>query len=685
MDEIKEFDADDGTQFIKVSLYDTKFSSTVLKANADTTTACLIEAINNKIEIAVEDRKYFNLVLVVTGQSDYSDRSTRHCLRTLKTTENVLDIESQLRKRQTLRHRFHSCCSRWYFKDMRTSPLELGDACDLTGDCSSDEDEEISLNDLSCITSAASAAQSGYMLKRSSKDPHVWQQRYCVLTDKLWCVNDRLRVPTASCISINSSTKLHTKCSILDCPGAIIMQSNQGSHAFIVTSLNDQQNWISELSMKASYMSDNDVINMAEIIICDEVGTRCQRVERGLSPLLDTYAMKEYLNPHYRRNSEEKVHDCRKNGETKNGDMKNGDMKNGEVRNGDMKNGEMKNCGDTINGHHSSLHSSDTSHPLANHDYPPQHKRFGNHHNNHRRSIRHLQQNNSHIYEALSFINSINAYQDLFRHDLGVTAEMQWKAVLQIFHQNLSPLFANIGLQMDSSDILSEKNSEIFGTRTYKNLDSIDNYINGENQSYFNHISIDTIIRLHTEIFSNIIKCDRKINSTSSEKIPLDSKVFPKTPSAGGEDNSMRILFGEGLTSSALSISPVLLSSTGTSLWSWTSRALGLGENVIETDTEETETTKYDGIIGQNNEFSHRLKRGKSSDGVSPLKSVSTDEFSVSTADKSTGAFIHVTVSSSQDSKIASIIQTYYLKDRYVRPDSSIFHELSEKLNDAMS
>ena len=50
MDEIKEFDADDGTQFIKVSLYDTKFSSTVLKANADTTTACLIEAIINKIE-----------------------------------------------------------------------------------------------------------------------------------------------------------------------------------------------------------------------------------------------------------------------------------------------------------------------------------------------------------------------------------------------------------------------------------------------------------------------------------------------------------------------------------------------------------------------------------------------------------------------------------------------------------
>ena len=69
----------------------------------------------------------------------------------------------------------------------------------------------------------------------------------------------------------------------------------------------------------------------------------------------------------------------------------------------------------------------------------------------------------------------------------------------------------------------------------------------------------------------------------------------------------------------------------------------------------------------------------------SVLKSVSTDEFSVSTADKSTGAFIHVTVSSSQDNKIASIIQTYYLKDRYVRPDSSIFHELSEKLNDAMS
>lgn len=264
--EIRTSEKDDRVKFISISLYDTLSSCTILRVTADTNVDDLMTTILSKVEILPNDYKYYTLVLVISGISELPDRCNHHCVRTLLPNEIILNVESELTMKQTLKYSLIHCSIQWYFKDIRSDPLELGEVGDLIEGESSDEEEEeeISLNDLSYIMQAE---QTGYLLMRSSKDPNLWLQRFCILTDKLWCLNDGLKVPKASNILLNGSTILNSKDSTLDCKGAIVLKSNHGVRSFIAPSLLDQKSWIFELSLTAAIVTDNDVIGMAEVNI----------------------------------------------------------------------------------------------------------------------------------------------------------------------------------------------------------------------------------------------------------------------------------------------------------------------------------------------------------------------------------------------------------------------------------
>ena len=153
MDDEVSVEVDDSTNFINISLYDTRSSSTILKVAAYTIATDIIDTIFNKVQTPSEEQKYLSLVIVVTGSTESSVQK-RYCVRTLKPQEYILDIESQLKEKLFLKYQLNDCTSKWYFKDIRCSPLELDEDCDHVRGELLDDETEISLSDLACIKHA---------------------------------------------------------------------------------------------------------------------------------------------------------------------------------------------------------------------------------------------------------------------------------------------------------------------------------------------------------------------------------------------------------------------------------------------------------------------------------------------------------------------------------------------------
>lgn len=648
------------TEFINVSLYDTLCSSTILKVTSETVTSDLIETIFKKVEVSVDDQKYFKLVFVVTGLRNSVKRTRRHCIRTLRYDERVLTVESQMMEKQILKWKFKDTTSRWFFKDTRSAPLELGEACDLTEDESSDDDTEISLNDFSCIQQAD---RSGYMLKRSSKDPNIWLLRYCVLTDKLWCVNDRLRCPRASCIGLNTNIKLQSRAPSLDCPGALILHSSHGLHSFIAPSLSEQQSWLHEIAQKTALMADNDVIGMAEMIICDEANSRSHRMQTGMTPYLNSSTLRKSLiacsDVQIGRGSlsafDESVEKRRDQTQS------------------------SRNCG--IISCKQQYENSNGSPRRSVHKAP---LRFP------RTYVRELQRGDPAAYDILSFVHSVNLYKELFRHDLAISAEAQWRAVLHILHVSLTSLFlrADLPLTSPSNAAVGIKNGHHDRDHDVSKTMHSASGSNGADSSClsdgpsnpWDEVSLTAVRKLHHTVFSNVTRCVRQFKNTSSSDALKGSangrskKVFPKTPSAGGEDNSLRIFFGEG------SASVTSISAGGTSLWNWTSRTFGLGDStVIEEDCDETsETVRYTGDTGHDTDYEdERVRSNSVSCASASLKCTSLDDIRIN--GRSRGADILVKCCTATPLE-GMIEEMYYLKDRCIHPDILIFEEVLEEL-----
>jgi hypothetical protein len=151
----------------------------------------------------------------------------------------------------------------------------------------------------------AGACISGYLLKRSNVDPHVWRRVHCVLTgDYLWYVS---RVPY--CSATTTGTRIAKKHGRIALDRALLLEptsdyknsplyripnsfevvtSRGTSHAFRATNTALQRHWLRALSTKILDAFENSLMAHAELIVADECVARNKRFSSfAVKPLWD--------------------------------------------------------------------------------------------------------------------------------------------------------------------------------------------------------------------------------------------------------------------------------------------------------------------------------------------------------------------------------------------------------------
>jgi hypothetical protein len=491
-------DEDSDNKYIRILINDIdnlSISHTILQANATTTASEIIESIANKIKISSEDLKHYSLVLVYTrfnekGSSSKSPNSKYQIVKSLKSNDILLNVLENIINKQTIKYQkkirnsnlisplSNKNFSKWYFKDKRRIPLDLDETGDVSGNSSSEEEDEISLNDFTYLTQGE---RRGYLLKRSRTDPNLWRRRYCILTDKLWYFDVKRQVnPRGQCIQINSSAVVRDKVRLLDYPNAIIITTMSDTHYFRATSPLEQHSWINDISQRARLSSDNDVIKMAEMIINDEELANWQRVERRISNILDVEGVvstflcneEKIINLDSKSKSDRTLLSPRSLSSPL-------PSSNSLIDNNNNNNNNNNKLLDTDNIKSPfSLESQEIFQRLIHRDIK-------------KKSIIHnLHKNEPDLSNALSFSTSVYRYKELFRHDLFATPKQQWISAMNIYQQFLLPRLSKISFKTNDSDN-NINDLEINDDIDVKNLLKWD-------------ISKDSLTKIHIAIFSNI-------------------------------------------------------------------------------------------------------------------------------------------------------------------------------------
>ncbi|CAN0338154.1 unnamed protein product, partial [Discosporangium mesarthrocarpum] len=79
---------------------------------------------------------------------------------------------------------------RWFFKDGRVPCLDPDELqVEVSGSETSDDEAASGWKDLSGL---GQGKYCGYLLKKSRRDPTLWRQRWCVITDdRLWLLHSK--------------------------------------------------------------------------------------------------------------------------------------------------------------------------------------------------------------------------------------------------------------------------------------------------------------------------------------------------------------------------------------------------------------------------------------------------------------------------------------------------------------
>ena len=159
-------DDDEEISLVRVNICDAHALSTILRASPATTANDLGAILSTKLDIYDAEKRFFSLILV---HSIYLESGTKHILKTLENNEKVLEILNKVEKKQNLFYKSASSSdglkseesnnnsvsfnennqntnkstsnrsSRWFYKDIRSAPLELDG--EVTGNSSSDDEE----------------------------------------------------------------------------------------------------------------------------------------------------------------------------------------------------------------------------------------------------------------------------------------------------------------------------------------------------------------------------------------------------------------------------------------------------------------------------------------------------------------------------------------------------------------
>ena len=239
---------------ITVNIYD-QTDNTNVQVSSTTTARNICQIILSGRDILPSEARFFTLVLIVSSVNAL--KNDVPCLRTLKPEETLFDIQQRVIAKVTSKYgnldeskskSKTKYAVKWYLKDIRTNPIDLGAMADICGEYSSDEDEAIAEVDVSYL--ANNGNQSGYLLKRSNSDVNLWRRRYCLLSEQLWCMGTSREGPRlAMGVAYNSMVRYREGNKTLDQLQIIIINASDGkSHFFRAFSVTEQKKWIADLT-----------------------------------------------------------------------------------------------------------------------------------------------------------------------------------------------------------------------------------------------------------------------------------------------------------------------------------------------------------------------------------------------------------------------------------------------------
>jgi len=157
----------------------------------------------------------------------------------------------------------------------------------------------LSRHEAAALEQHGGAILSGYLLKQSNSDPHVWRRVHCVLLDdQIWYISRMRPIKKKDGLSQSSRIGRHGKISLSRClllepseggnddmalsrtPHALELVSANGvSHVFRATSRNIQRRWIRSISDHISECHENSFLELAELIVSEETQARHQRLQ----------------------------------------------------------------------------------------------------------------------------------------------------------------------------------------------------------------------------------------------------------------------------------------------------------------------------------------------------------------------------------------------------------------------
>eukprot|EP01041_Mallomonas_annulata_P006308 gene6308-12766_t len=376
--------------------------------SSSTTAKDFCNKLAQHIGIIEAESSYFSLVLVI---SRTLEDLSYHTLHTLKDDEMLITEHDRILTKYSSKSSSSSILSRWFYKDIRTDPIDLDG--EISGDSSSDDENEVSMSDLKYLVQGE---RRGYLLKKSSSDHHLWRRRLCVLTDKFWFIKVRGEFPRTGSIAFGS-TNAKEVAEIIKCPYGFVVHGMSKSHYFRASSDSEQQLWLAELRQRTASAVANNVLVMAEMIICDEENALASRTHRLLE---NTLVSKDFRRTasNLRDPDRGRDRDRRRDRDGAGGNDGVGD------EDGDRKEGYPAFPCDVST---RSVHSISTR--TLPHDM---HSSSGDSDESDARTQR--------VCATLALLLDIQHYKEVHRHELRVKPRDQWMTALQVYRDHLEHL-----------------------------------------------------------------------------------------------------------------------------------------------------------------------------------------------------------------------------------------------------
>jgi hypothetical protein len=296
------------TQTINVRILDMHGLTETVELNATTTGGTLCQQISTKLRLNPSLVKYYSVFMILSTLNEAGTANV-HTLRTVASYEHILTVFDRVMGKQQQMQQQNSTNSsssnspratcRWYFKDTRTAPIDNNDFGDLSGDSDSDDEVPLSTADFNYLNKAE---RKGYLFRKSSRDPNLWRKRLCLLTDKLWCINDKKQSLRAMSLLLNNATNAsnsnESNLPMMNIPFPVTVTTGSRTHYFRASSASDSVSWCTDIYKAGYHAEDNSFIQLAEVIMGDEESIIACRKEAMCASVVDSELFSTVMMAH---------------------------------------------------------------------------------------------------------------------------------------------------------------------------------------------------------------------------------------------------------------------------------------------------------------------------------------------------------------------------------------------------